>query len=420
MLTDSWSATPHLGGIMGDIPVVSTGSSLAQNIWGTIAGDDRISSASAIPGEIMGMGMEVLGVMKDPVFALASAGLSIVLELVEPFNDAIEYVSGSPGDMERVEQAWGEVSGSLQSLSSDTSSAVGANLQNWQGQDATAAAGQLEALAAAIAAAANEASNVQQIVSWCRMLAEAIKALIESILAELVAWLITRGLIALATGPWSFGASVATYILSAFYKATSMFLRAMNKIKTATGIFGKILRVLVDQGLNRKGAFHVSPGQIFGLRDGMSYALWKGVLVKAAIGAGTSLAANAPQAAADLYGSVTAGGSGGGGGGGAINVDLDELDGLQSALQGLAGQAGPIQSQASETMAEEATWGVPGWVGLEGHYVSTAEGLDEAIGEIVSAFEGQAMLIGECRNDHAAADREAADALNRLLSEFDS
>ncbi|SDE21299.1 hypothetical protein [Glycomyces harbinensis] len=406
---------------MGDIPVVSTGSSLAQNIWGTIAGDDRISSASAIPGEIMGLGMEVLGAMKDPVYALASAGLSIVLELVDPFNEAIEYVSGSPGDMERVEKAWGEVSGSLQSLSSDTGSAVGANLKSWQGQDADAAAGQLEALAAAIAAAANEASNVQQIVSWCRMLAEAIKALIESILAELVSWLITRGLVALATGPWSFGASIATFILGAFYKATSMFLRVMNKIKTTTGIFGKILRVLVDQGLNRKGAFHVTPGQIFGLRDGMSYALWKGVLVKAAVGAGGSLAGNATQAATDQFNSMTAGpASGGGGAGGAINVDLDELSGLQSALQGLAGQAGPIRSQASETMAEEMSWGIPGWVGLEGHYTSTAEGLDEAIGEIVSAFEGQAMVIGECRDDHAAADQEAADALNKLLSEFSS
>jgi hypothetical protein len=405
---------------MGEIPVVSTGSSLAQNIWGTIAGDDRLTSAAAIPGEIMGMGMEVLGVMKDPVYALASAGLSIVLELVEPFNEAIEYVSGSPGDMERVEQAWGKVSESLQTLSSDTGTAVGANLANWQGQDATAAAGQLEALAAAIAAAANEASNVQQIVSWCRMLAEAIKALIESILAELVSWLITRGLIALASSAWTFGASVATFVLGAFYKATTMFLKVMDKVKKTTGIFGKILTVLVDQGLNRKGAFHVTPGQIFGLRDGASYALWKGVLVKAGLGAGMSLLGNAPQAATDMYGSMTAGGSSGGGGGGAVNVDLAELDGLQSALQDLAGQAGPIQSQASETMAEEMAWGVPGWVGLEGHYTSTAEGLDEAIGEIVSAFEGQAMLIGACRDDHAAADQEAADALNKLLSEFQS
>lgn len=402
---------------MSNIPVVSTGSSLAQNIWGTIAGDDRLTSAAAIPGEITGLGMEVLGAMKDPVFALASAGLSIVLELVEPFNDAIEYVSGSPGDMQRVEDAWGKVAESLNSLSTETGAAVGANMTQWQGADATAAREQLDALAAAIAAAGHEASNVQQIASWCRMLAEAIKALIESILAELVAWLITRGLIALATGPWSFGASVAAFVLSAFYKATSMFLRVMSKIQKATGIFGKILRVLVDQGLNRKGAFHVTSGQIFGVRDGLNYALWKGVLIKAGIGAGASLAGNAPQAAMDMFSSATSsGGSGGGGGGGAIRVDLDELDALKGALEGLKGQASPIQSQASETMAEETSWGVPGWVGLEGHYSSTAEGLSEAIGEIVAAFDGQAMRIGACRDDHAACDEEQASALNKLLA----
>ncbi|MFG3342537.1 hypothetical protein [Glycomyces sp. NPDC048151] len=405
---------------MSSIPVVTTGTSLAQNIWGTIAGDDRLSSAAAIPGEVLGLATEGLMAMKDPVYALASAGLSIVLELVEPFNDAIEYVSGSPDDMKKVEEAWGKVATSLTTLSSDTSSAVGENLTQWQGQAATAAQEQLDALSAAIAAASNEASNVAQIVSWCRMLAEAIKAVIESILAELVSWLITRGLIALATGPWSFGASVATFVLSAFYKATSMFLRAMNKVKHATGIFGKILRVFFDQALNRKGPFHVTAGQPFGIRDSLNYSLWKGVLIKAGIGGGVSLMGNASQAIGDFFDSPAAptGGGGGGGSTGAVAVDLDELDGLQSALQGLKGQAEGISSQAGEVLAEEMTWGVPGWVGLDGHYSSTAEGLQEAIGEIGAAFDGHAMRIGDCRSDYAACDEEQADALNKLMSEL--
>jgi hypothetical protein len=406
---------------MSNIPVVSTGTSLAQNIYGSIAGDDRLSSAAAIPGDILGLAGEALMAMKDPIYALSSAGLSIVLELVDPFNEAIEAVSGSPGDMERTETAWGEVAESLGTLSSDTASVVSGNTKQWQGADATAATEQLEALAAAIAAAAHKASNVQQIVSWCKMLAEAIKAVIESILAELVSWLITRGLAALATGPWSFGASVAAFVLSAFYKATSMFLRVMDKFQKATGIFGRITNVLVTQGLNRKGAFHTTAGQIFGVREGLNYALWKGVLLKAGIGGGLSLLGNAGDAAQNALGMVTGpsgGGGGGTGGSGGIVVDLDELDGLQSELDGMKGQAEPIHAKASETMAEEMTWGVPGMIGLEGHYMSTCEGLDDAVGEIVSAFEGQTMLIGETRTAHEQADAEAATALNKLLSEL--
>jgi len=403
-----------------NIPVVSTGTSLAQNIYGSIAGDDRLSSAASIPGDILGLAGEGLMAMKDPIYALTSAGLSIVLELVEPFNDAIEAVSGSPGDMERAETAWGEVAGALNTLSGDTASVIGDNTTQWQGTDADAATEQLEALAAAIAAAGNEASNVQRIASWCKMLAEAIKALIESILAELVSWLITRGLAALAAGPWTFGASVATFILSGFYKATSMFLRVMNKFQKATGIFGKIANVLVTQGLNRKGAFHTTAGQIFGVRDGLNYALWKGVLVKAGIGGGMSLLGNATDAVSNVAGMITgpSGGPGGGGSGGGITVDLDELDSLQSELDGMKGQAEPIRSKAADTIAEEMTWGLPGLLGLEGHYTSTCEGLDDAIGEIVSAFEGQAMRIGECRADHEACDAEQAEALSKLLSEL--
>ncbi|MCH7231084.1 hypothetical protein L0U85_09495 [Glycomyces sp. L485] len=197
-----------------------------------------------------------------------------------------------------------------------------------------------------------------------------------------------------------------------------MFLRVMNKIQKATGIFGKIMRVLVDQGLNRKGPFHVTSGQVLGVRDGLNYSLWKGVLLKAAIGAGTSLAGNVPQAAADQLEAMTASIPSAGSTDGSIAVDLDELDGLQSALEGLKGQADPIHSQSAETMAEEMAWGVPGAIELEGHYMSTAEGLDDAVSEIVAAFDGHAMRIGACRDDYAACDQEQAEALNKLLSEF--
>ena len=44
MLTRSQSATPPESGIMGDIPVVGTGSSPARNIGGSIAGDDHAAA----------------------------------------------------------------------------------------------------------------------------------------------------------------------------------------------------------------------------------------------------------------------------------------------------------------------------------------------------------------------------------------
>ncbi len=49
---------------------------------------------------------------------------------------------------------------------------------------------------------------------------------------------------------------------------------------------------------------------------------------------------------------------------------------------------------------------------------TTAEGLEEAIGEISAAFDGSSMRIGACREDYASCDEEQADALNKLLIEL--
>ncbi|WP_100446270.1 hypothetical protein [Glycomyces xiaoerkulensis] len=402
-------------------PVVGGVTNLAQDIYGTIAGDDRLSSAAGIPGDIMSIGTQAMFAVRDPVYALASAGLTIVLELIEPLNKLLEMVSGDPDAMARQGEVWGQVASALEALSGETGSAVGANIISWEGEAATAGQEQLYALEAAIMAASHEATSIQTLLGWAQMLAEAIYGCIKSILAELLSWLITRGLVALANSAWTAGASVATFLLGAAAKSFAMFNRAMTWFQKSCKLFGKIGQVLMKflgknpfRGINPANGFELAGGQ-----------LWTRVLVTAGVKAGTGLLQGAgtgigtgSTAASNAYSRATYDSRGAGDG--RVTVEVGELEGAAASLEGLSGNAAAIHSTAAEATAAEMTWGLPGALGFESAYRENGEGLSLAITAVEDALNGDAVKLRGCAEDYTSADDEGAAELNTLLSELES
>ncbi|MEV0647376.1 hypothetical protein AB0I28_19110 [Phytomonospora sp. NPDC050363] len=401
--------TPGTGeSIAKGTPVAKGTYNLAEDIIAAINGDDRLKSAAAIPMDIKMLAMEGLLAMRDPIYALANAGLSIVIELVQPFEDVIEMVSGDPDEMGRQQEVWGQVGSALEALSGETSSAVGNGLKGWSGQDAALANDQLSALGAAILAASHEAHSVKTLLGWAKALAEAIFMVIKSILAELVSWLITRGLMALANSTWSFGASVAAFILTASVKSFQMFNRVMNKFMQASKIFKAIAGPMMK--FLGKSSFR-------GLTE---YKLWKAVLTKAGIGLLGGLGTATSTAKDSVMGgpSGTPSLPGGGGGGGAITVDLDEFEGMAAALEGLSKNASGISDIAQQTAGAELVWGLPGTFGFESAYNESCQGLVEAIGEIEGAYNGNAMRLRSCGEAYKSTEEANAANLNKYLTKF--
>jgi len=400
--------TPGNGeSILKGTPVTKSGTGLAESIIGAISGDDRLSSAAHIPADIGMLAMEGMLALRDPIYWLANAGLSIVIELVQPFEDLIELVSGDPDEMGRQQEVWGQVGSALEALSGETGSAIDGNLNGWSGQDATAANEQLDALGAAILAASHEAHSVQTLLGWAKALAEAIYAVIKSILAELVSWLITRGLMALANSTWSFGASMAAFVLTGAVKAFQMFNRAMNKFMQASKIFKAIAGPMMK---------FLGKNPFRGLTE---YTLWKSVLIKAGIGvlggAGTAIATGKNAVFGGPDGSPSLPGGGGGTG---IMVNLDEFEQMAGALEGLGKNATGISRVAQDTAGAEMVWGLPGTFGFESAYRESCDGLTGAIGEIEGAFNGNAMRLRSCGDAYSATEEAAAAHLNKFLAKF--
>ncbi|MCC3763885.1 hypothetical protein K3N28_12505 [Glycomyces sp. TRM65418] len=403
--------------VLEGTPVVG---GVARAVYGAIEADDAAGAITAVAGEVQGLAMEALFALRDPIYALAEAGLTIVLELVEPFNDVLEMVSGDPQEMARQGEVWGQVAAALEALSGETGQTVASKLTGWQGKDADAAYEQLYAVEAAIMATSHEALTIQTLLGWAQAAAEAVYGCIKSILAELVAWLITRGLIALANSAWSFGASVATFLLSAVAKSFAMFTRVMDRFKKVVKIFGGLSDFMIER-LKRNPFRGINPLNGFELAG---KDLWKRVLVTAAIKGGTGLLQGAGTAIATGAGAAQNAVSGAmyssSGGGGPVTVDLDSLEGAAGSLEGHAGNAGSIRCVAEEASATEMAWGLPGAVYFEQAYTEGCDEMVAAITGVEDALNGDAIKLRDCAVDYRAADDEAAAALNGLLAEFEN
>ncbi|MDN3241266.1 hypothetical protein [Glycomyces tritici] len=377
--------------IANDIPLAKPVYGIAQEINDAVNGDTSVADAAGGIAADLGM-LAVGGLMaiKDPVYALANAGLTILLELVTPLNDLLEMVSGDPGQMQHQQEVWGQVEEALGALSEEVGTAVDTCIPNWQGSAADAAYNQLYGLSAAIGAMGHEAAGIKQLLAWAEVVAQTIYDVIKSILAELVSWLIMRGLVALAASSFTFGAAFAEFLLSGMVKAMNAISRAIDKFAKAGKIFAKIAPLLEK--------FFLPAGK----------PLWKAVLMKGLVSIGVTGGLGAAttgyqqlSGGSGLTVSLSALSAQG------LTVDLDELDALAGQLEGLAGRGGSINTVASGAASEEMTWGLTGLF-FASSYQGSCEEAAASTGQLSESLNGHGQLLRDCKAAYCSSDEVAA------------
>lgn len=369
---------------------------IADEISSVVSGDTSLGDAAgSISGDLAMLALDATLAIKDPIYALAEAGLSILLELVSPLNDVLHWVSGDPGQMAQQQEVWGQVEEALGALGEEVGTTVSSALPSWSGQAAESAFSELYGFSAAIGAMSHEAGGIKQLLAWAELLAQTIYDVIKAILSELVAWLITRGLVALAASSFTFGAAFAEFLLSASLKGVRMINTALSKFKQAQGIFGKIVNLALN--------FFVPAGK----------PLWKAVLFRGLITAGVS---GGIGAATTGLGQLTSGQAETGlisaGSPTGLSVDIDGLDALASGLDGLSGNGESIHSVASQAASEDMTWGLTGLF-FASSYNDSCQEATTATAQLSPACSGHAQRVRDCKDAYTDADEVA-------VSDFES
>jgi hypothetical protein len=387
------------------VPFVSRYTAASEAVK-SAGSESALSTGMTIAGEIKGLGTDVMGVLTDPIGTLVGAGLTIILDLVQPFDELLMMVSGDATEMQRQIDVLGQVEAALGALDGEIANAADANVTTWEGEAAAAAGNAIGGLAATAASMGERAKDVAALLDWARMLAETIYEVIKAILTELVSWAVTRGIVALATSVATAGASVVAFVMDAVVSASRMLLKATRKFQFASQIFMKLLKFLRANPVVDRAA-----GE---------YKLWKELLTVA----GTAVVDSAKGAAADIYGHVSdalgpeaATMTTMAGDAARWQVDPSELEAAAGALDDLAPNAEAIAGVASEAGAAEMTWGLPGLFFAEAYVEGCAE-LSNLTALLGASIGGHADGLRQCAETYAQADADIAAEFEQLATEL--
>jgi hypothetical protein len=182
-LVSTESAVPPTEGAM-------TGAGIAESYTGLAT---AIGSGSWIDGSIAGLGvaLETVGAVVDPLGTLAAAGVGWLIEHAQPLQDALDMLAGNPTLVEAHAMTWDNVANECFAMSEQMVSIVG-EVQAWSGGAADAYRGVSDANAETLAciggtamALGNATRGAGQVVTMVR---EFVREFVAQCVGSLIAW----------------------------------------------------------------------------------------------------------------------------------------------------------------------------------------------------------------------------------------
>ncbi len=238
---------------IGHVPVVGTvyksGKSIAAHAQQAVNADNPAELASA-GAALVGDGAAFVGAAAadvvtfamDPIGWLVSHGLNMLLELVQPLQDALHQVTGDGPAIGHASDNFVTIAQGFVALADDFEKTGDTALKDWIDDAGNAAKEALGDFSAGIRGIGSAAGSVAEVLQMWSMVMVVIEEVIKAIITELVSWLITIWLPALAASVISFGGSVAAAMTASIAKAASV----LKKVTGYLGRFGKLLDTFID------------------------------------------------------------------------------------------------------------------------------------------------------------------------------
>jgi RHS repeat-associated protein len=183
-----------------------------------------ISNGDWVEGGLgaVGVGLEVLSMVIDPIGTIASYGVSWLIEHVQPLKEALDWFAGDPPVIRSFSETWANVAAEVNKVAGDYNNEVKAGTAGWTGQSADTYRGKGTETADAIAGAGALADGISAGVMIMGEVVAAVREIVRDLVAEIVGKLITWALEAVAT------LGLGTPVIVA--QATAAISKVVNKI----------------------------------------------------------------------------------------------------------------------------------------------------------------------------------------------
>jgi hypothetical protein len=247
------STSANLDRAMGHVPVAGTiyksGKSVAAHAQHAAQADgpgELASAGAALVGDgaafVGAAAVDMVTFAMDPIGWLVSHGLNMLLELVQPLQDALHQVTGDGPAIGHASDNFVTIAQGFVALAEDFERTGDTALAEWVDEAGNAAKEALGDFSSGIRGIGSAAGSVAEVLQMWSMVMVVIEEVIKAIITELVSWLITIWLPALAASVISFGGSVAAAMTASIAKAASV----LQKVTRYLGKFGKLLDTFIE------------------------------------------------------------------------------------------------------------------------------------------------------------------------------
>lgn len=208
------------------------------------SGDGDWTDLADIAGSVADLGLNVVTYVADPLNYLISAGLTFLIDVVQPLEDLLGLVTGNPERMDGEIAKWERVATALGPLSKEIRQAADEGLISWTGKTADAAKKRLHEFADGVAGLANDIKQLEMIMTIAKTLMGIAQAFIIGLIATFVEWLIFTWVPALAAAAPTFGASTAAAGAATTAQAASVTSRAVSFLDRVVMLLRRLRAVL--------------------------------------------------------------------------------------------------------------------------------------------------------------------------------
>lgn len=193
--------------------------------------------------------LDVLGDIGDPLHAAIGTAVGWFVDHVAFLREPVDWLAGDPVSIQAAVTTWGNVSAGM-GRDADRLAAVVGSLSGdaWSGDAADAYRTRAAQWVTALHSSASMAELESALIAATGGLCAGVRALIfEAITDAVEQWVIT-GLVALANSAWTFGASIAAWLIDVEIDAGLLAARISAKLAELVEKLGRIAETLGRDG----------------------------------------------------------------------------------------------------------------------------------------------------------------------------
>jgi hypothetical protein len=227
--------------------------SIAETVRSATSADEWIDLGDVAVNSAA-VGLDVLGVVANPVDSLGTTAISFIIEHLAPLRAALDWTTCDPDAVQNAITTWNDLAIALDEVGNEHRPASGRLAPTWinGGSDSATSCAEVMALRSdQIYGASMSCTGLAQATATAGQWLAAGRAVVRDLIAEYVWKLLRKAAAKLAFAPFTFGATAADFVMNAMIemcrllqKITRVLNRIVDKLSDISQSLANMVRIL--------------------------------------------------------------------------------------------------------------------------------------------------------------------------------